>query len=306
MYFKEREKSQKLLTLESLDTRMILPEPFKQHYLALKKGFEGELQFDSMLRRLECECIILNDLLLKVGQTLFQIDTFVIFSSHVHIFDVKNYEGDYLFKDQKIVSKKSNIEIVNPLNQLNRSESLMKQTLTSFGYSLPIESSIVFVNPEFTLYHAPENEHFIYPTQLKRLIRNLNNTPSKIGSKHIRLAEKLVSLHNDESPYNHLPSYQFEDLRKGMYCGICKGFEIKIEGRRCICNKCSHVEFTKDAILRNIKEFIMLFPEDKITMNTIYEWCGGVVSKAKIRKVLKDHFNIIGVHQWAFYVEKKS
>jgi len=43
---------------------MDLSDKDKQHYSNLKKGFEGEQQFDSWTGKLETDCLVLNDLLL--------------------------------------------------------------------------------------------------------------------------------------------------------------------------------------------------------------------------------------------------
>jgi len=66
---------------------------------------------------------------------------------------------------------------------------------------------------------------------------------------------------------------------------------------------CEHKETIGDAVMRSVREFQLLFPNEKITTNVIYEWCGGVGSKRIIRKILKENFTIVGVHQWAYFIE---
>ena len=46
MPYKSRTKSSELLILKSLNTRMNLSVKDKQHYFNLKKGYEGEVEFD--------------------------------------------------------------------------------------------------------------------------------------------------------------------------------------------------------------------------------------------------------------------
>ena len=98
MPFKSRSESAELLILRSLNSRMNLPAKDKQHYFNLQKGFEGEIQFDSVTAKLQLECYILNDLLLKQNNTTFQIDTLIILSETIYLFEVKNYEGDYYYE----------------------------------------------------------------------------------------------------------------------------------------------------------------------------------------------------------------
>ncbi|MFD1851551.1 nuclease-related domain-containing protein [Oceanobacillus bengalensis] len=301
MLYKSRSKSKELRTLEFLSKRMNLSEKDKQHYLNLSKGYEGEVAFDSLTEKLQCDCLILNDLLLKVSNTTFQIDSLIIVSGKIYFFDVKNHEGDYYYDSDKFF-KIPQFEIVNPLYQLSRSETLLRQLLLNLKFNLPIEASIVFINTSFTLYQSPLNKPIIYPTQINRYLNKLNTIPSKLNEKHKILAEKLVSLHMDESPFTQLPSYHYDQLRKGITCFHCHSFSILVKGRKCICRDCGFAETVDVAVMRSIREFIFLFPDQKITTNIIHEWCHVIDSKQKIRNVLDKNFTMVGENRWAFYI----
>ncbi|MFS0708961.1 hypothetical protein AB6N22_12800, partial [Kocuria palustris] len=67
-----------------------------------------------------------------------------------------------------------------------------------------------FVNPEFTLYQAPLDIPFIFPTQLHRFIQSFNKIPSKLNGQHKSLAGFLIKQHQDESPYHRLPTYDYD------------------------------------------------------------------------------------------------
>ncbi|MGG1677671.1 nuclease-related domain-containing protein [Neobacillus sp. NRS-1170] len=117
----------------------------------LKKGFEEEVQFDLLTEQLQNECYILNDLLLKVGNTSFQNDSVILFQETIHLFEVKNYEYELIFKTNRLESF-SGEEYQNPLDQLNKNTLLLRQLLQNMGYNFPIKGYVVFINPEFTLY----------------------------------------------------------------------------------------------------------------------------------------------------------
>ena len=223
MLYKSRSESAELLILRSLNARMNLPAKDKQHYFNLQKGYEGEVLFDSETAKLQCECFILNDLLLKQNNTTFQIDSLIIHSETIYLFEVKNFEGDYYYESDRLY-KKPKSEITNPLNQLNRSESLLRQLLQNLGYNIPITASVVFINPEFTLYQTPLNKPFIFPTQINRYLKNLNTIPSKLNKKHKMLADQLISLHIKDSPFKQLPTYDYDQLQKGITCAKCTSF----------------------------------------------------------------------------------
>lgn len=300
MPYKSRTEQTELLTLKSLNTRMDLSEKDKQYYYNLEKGYEGEKIFDTLIEKLQCECFILNDLLLKLNNTLFQIDSLIITQEINYLFEVKNYEGDYYYESERLYVKPKS-EINNPLNQLNRSESLLRQLLQNLGYNAPVSASVVFINSEFNLYQSPLNKPFTFPTQIKRYLKTLNSVPSKLNIKHKILADKLISLHIKDSPINQIPAYNYDQLRKGITCVKCTSFAICSKRRNIICKECGHEEVFAAAIMRNVKEYKLLFSDHKITTNSIHDWSNLVNSKKRIRKVLEKHFKKVGVHQWTYY-----
>lgn len=230
---------------------------------------------------------------------MFQIDSLVI-SDNIYFFEVKNYDGDYYYESDRLY-KKPKSEIINPLNQLSRSESLLRQLLQSLGYTITIYASVVFINPEFTLYQTPLNKPFIFPTQVNRYLKKLNTIPSKLNKRHKILADKLISQHIQDFPFKLLPPYDYDQLRKGIMCVECNSFSISVDGRKCICLECGHQEVVASAVMRSVKEFKLLFPDQKITTNVIHEWCKVVKSKKRISRILDENFKIVGVHQWSFY-----
>ncbi|WP_062108215.1 nuclease-related domain-containing protein [Bacillus niameyensis] len=154
MFYNPREKSLELQTLEELHVRMDLSMSDKQHLLNLQKGFEGEVLFDRHLEKMEGNSLILRDLLLKINGRTIQIDTLPILYNTIHLFEVKNFEGNYLYDDGKMF-KFPKHEIINPLNQLERIETHFRQLLKNLGFHFEVKASVVFVNPTFTLYQAP-------------------------------------------------------------------------------------------------------------------------------------------------------
>jgi hypothetical protein len=301
MIYKSRMEPVELLILEALNSRMDFSDKDKQTYLSLKKGYEGEVLFDSMTANFECDCFILNDLLLKHNNTVFQIDSLIITQERIYLCEIKNYEGDYYYeKDRLYVITKS--EITNPLNQLSRTETLLRQLLQSLGYNPPINAKVIFINPEFTLYQAPLDKPFVFPTQVNRYLRSIEKTPSKLNGKQRSLASKLTSMHLTESPYRILPDYSYDELQRGIICEKCNSFAVVVKGKRCVCHDCHNDEKISDCLLRSMKEYKLLFPTRKISTNELYYWCNEAFSKERIRRFLKNNLSVVGVHQWTFYV----
>jgi hypothetical protein len=300
MAFKDRTESNLLKCLRILNIRMELTEDERRYYLNLKKGYEGEIQFDLITEKLQSNCLILNDLQLKANNTTSQYDTSIIFQETLHLFEVKNFEGDFCYEPDKLQSVKG-IDYKNPLHQINRSTIILNQLLQSHKINFNIEAHVVFINPEFTLFQAPPNLPFIYPTQLNRFFKKFNTKHSSLNNFHMQLAEKLVSLHQTESPYALLPKYEYYQLKKGITCKDCQSFLISVHGNYALCSECGCKESVESAVIRNVMEIKLLFPDRKITTNIVYDWCAIISCKKRISRILGRNFKVIGVHQWAFF-----
>ncbi|MBS4209348.1 NERD domain-containing protein [Bacillus sp. FJAT-50079] len=273
----------------------------KKYYLNLEKGYQGEVKFAQLTRKLECEGYILHDLCLEYNHSLFQIDTLIISQKTIFPIEVKNYDGDYVYESREFRSHPSNQEIMNPLDQLKRSQTLLRSLLKSHGIHFQIESYVAFVNPEFTLYQAPVHAPIIFPSQLNVFMKKLNELPLKLDDQHKKLANLLISLHQKESPYARLPSYDASQLKKGITCNSCRSFEMSILDRELICVKCGCIEQFESAVLRIAEEIRLLFPEKKITTRIVYEWCKGIKSKKSIHRILMKNFRSMGVKKHRYF-----
>ena len=300
MFIKNRYESEELRVLKALNPRMDLAEKEKQYYLNLKKGFEGEVIFDGHLKRIVIQSLILNDLLLEHNHSHFQIDSLMISQYLTYLFEVKNFEGEYYF-DGDTFKRINGTEVKNPLLQLDRNASLLRQFFNSIGFKIPIEPYLVFVNPDFTLYQAPLNRQIILPTNLNRFIHHLNNQKSCLSQQHSRLSDSILSSHLTKSPFTKVPKYEYSQLRKGVFCHSCGTVMEEYRGVILTCKKCGRHENTKEALLRSIEDHRILSPTKKISTNIIYEWCGEIFPKPVIRQVLKENYSVSGYGQWSYY-----
>lgn len=298
-FFKSRKETKELLSLRILNARMNLSKDDSIYYWNLEKGFEGEKKFDEFLETLPDNCLILNDLLLEVNRSRFQIDSLLIFSDAIFPIDVKNHEGDVILRDGRWYSR-SGKEIKNQLYQLQRSESLLRQLLQEIGYTAPLKPYLVFVNPDFYMYQASIEHPIIFPSQINRFIEKLSKKHSKVTSKHKALAKTLVSRHSDDSPYLQEIEYSFDQLKKGMICLGCNSFNLVQTRFKLVCNDCGYKEDLTCAVIRNVQEIQLLFPDMKITTNIMHEWCDTVTLKT-IRRILIQKYKLIGHGKSAYF-----
>ena len=115
MLLKSRTESDELLKMRSLNTRMELTPEEKFHYFSMEKGYEDEVKFDRMAESLQEERYIINDLLLKVNQTNFQIDTILISQEVIRLLDIINFEGDFCIEKNRFYAVKTGREYKNPI-----------------------------------------------------------------------------------------------------------------------------------------------------------------------------------------------
>jgi hypothetical protein len=298
MFKKTRSIPLELIILRILNYRTVLSDKEKLQLSNSEKGYEGEVKFDSLIQNLNT--LVINDLLLEVGDTLFQIDTLIIFYERIYLIDVKYFEGEYCY-DSGMFKTITGIEKKDPMLQLNRCHSLLRQLLQKFGYNFPIDSFLVFINPDFTLFQPTQNPQIILPTQVHSFIKKLNMMTSKLNDRHDKLADLLVCLHKTENPYVRLPAYNYEMLQKGMTCGSCHSFDVSVSRTKITCGNCGCMERVEAAVLRQVDELRILFPDIKITNKLIYEWCKVIASTKTIRRILKKNFKAIGNTKESYY-----
>lgn len=293
MLVKRRFPSDELKSMRYLNTRMELTEREKRHWSNLEKGYEGELKFDLLAENLTEERLVIHDLLLEVNNSYFQIDSLIISEGMIHLAEIKNFQGDWHLESDKLYAVNTGREYKNPVYQLKRSVALFRQLLQTLQSNVPVEASVIFINPEFTLYQAPMDQPIILPTQINRFLKDLNHIPSKLNEGHRKLAQQLLSLHQTKNPYTMLPEYHFDQLKKGMYCKVCQSLLNRIN-KDLVCGECGRHEKIEQGILRNIKEFKLLFPGRKLTTQSIYEWCNADISKRTFSRVLKKNYSMWG------------
>lgn len=302
MFFNVREQSEQLLVLHFLNNRMLLPEKDKQSLFSLVKGLDGEVYFDSMVNRLvKVETYVLRNLELSVGNRPLQIDTLMITSDAIYLYEVKNFEGSYIRTDEHFKTF-SGAEFLIPSNQLTRTKTHVLNLLRKWKVSLPLKGFVVFVNPMFTLYESKTEDPFIFYGQIESHFRKVNQTRGSLKKHHQSVLDKFLYENKKESLYKrNPPDYSFENLKKGLCCHECGSFDLKNESKTSTCLSCGNKILFTRLILKHIDEYHTLFLNEKITRNTIFEWCGGVVSKRRLMNVLNKYYTRHGHSHSSYY-----
>jgi hypothetical protein len=300
MIIKKRVVPAEVKLLSSLNARTSLAESEQRKLNAARKGYHGELIFDEWTTPLISKMVFLNDLLLDHQGSTFQIDTCALSSKTIFNFEVKNFEGDYRVKNGNWISPAGE-EKKDPLLQLKRTESLIRQYTQQLGFQCHVESYLIFINPEFYLYNPPDTQSIIFAPQLNRFMRKLQSRSLKVTKGDLKIAENLKSLHIEQSPYARLPEYSFDGIQKGILCPHCHIFYKADLGKSLFCNRCGESELKSSAILRTIEEFRLLFPNEKLTTTKIQAMCAIINLRKTIRKVLDENFTKVDAKNYTYY-----
>lgn len=299
---KHRNKPDLLTALKLLDSRVTLPYREKQHLSTLSKGYEGEVIFDSFVKtHLTCDALILNDLSLVIGNTPIQIDSLIVTSDSIYLYEIKNYEGNYTNLNGQFRTD-SGQDIVSPAGQLNRTTTVLKKLISQWDHTVSIEPNVVFVNSAFFLYEAKKEDPFIFLPQLISHFNSINRRTDTLSAKTYHIADRLLEESQKELPYQRkLPIYDLKDLKKGLTCSCCGSFDLENSSKISHCCSCGNTVSLNELILSEIQSFKFLFPEAQLTCNVMYEWCGGSVPKRRIRAILNTEYKMNGFAKSSHY-----
>lgn len=287
-------ESRELLLLRALRWRMELPVEAIRRFERLLRGYEGELAFyDVVRKKFSGGGIVLYDLLFEWGGRRFQVDSLLIYNDAIWLFEVKNFEGDYFIQDEEWFSVQTKKEIANPILQLRRSDHLFRGLLSQVSSRYLVRSSLVFIHPGFFLYNAPVGIPVVFAGQLKRFFEPLKQGGGIVTEFHRDLAKKLVEQQVMDNSFERVPEYRFADLKKGVPCAECGVFMNKFSRCYLKCPSCGYKERNDKGIIRITKEFILLFPDTKITSSYINNFSGNMFSLPTIRRALEAELNHI-------------
>lgn len=240
----------------------------------------------------------MNDLYFEYNNKAFQIDSLLFIRNCIYHFELKNFRGELFFRDDELFNSREK-EIDNPTIQLERGHKLLRRMLNNYGFSFPIKSYVVFINSECTIYLPHRINHFLLPTQINSFFSNLISE-STVNPQHKLVIQKLLELHLTDPPMQKLPSYTYNELRKGINCITCGSFWIKINKNYSYCQNCKNQVLTSNLILNNVREFQHLFPKQKLTTSRIKDWCDDHSSN-RIQRILNRYYTKKGEKKGAFY-----
>lgn len=268
----EREISNKMILLELLMRRLdeedIDYEYFRNQYISIKYGYEGEKRAD---REWE-EIVIPSTYYLfhnfetenEVNHS-HQIDTIFANQSFILLLEIKNIGGRIDFDQKKHQFVRTRLDgtedgFSNPIDQVERHVRFFKRTLTKWDIPLPIEYAIILTQPSTVIGDIPNNVSIFHVSGLQTYVYNL----------FAKYKKNLISTHSLEKLKKNLlairkrkkwePKIDKNKLRKGVLCKACNyKFVMKFEHGNFICPMCKVKN--KDAFYEALFDYRHLYSE---------------------------------------------
>lgn len=301
-----RQPPKELVLFDYLRGRFHFSNADKQRYQNILKGYKGEKQFSTLIQeQLQQDYLCIPDLLLEHQGTVCQFDMLLIFQQTLYLFEIKNYQGEFQIENDHLHCYTTNKNYRNPKHQLKRSELMLKDLLSGMGAHFQMKAYVVFMNPQFTLFQATRDQPIILPTQVVDFVQSLNHIPGVISKKHQQLANKLNNMHINNSPYTRYPTYTFDQMRKGIFCKKCRNC---MERSRLYfyCSSCNYKENKDASVMRQIIEFSVLFPEQKIRTGIIHQWINKYITKVTLRNILVNYMHQEKNYRYTYYTFKND
>lgn len=294
--------TKKLLIYDALFSRKKLTPQENHRYDQLLKGFKGEKKLEKLFRKGNYNKITaLFSCLYEHNSQEFQIDCTLITSDTIYLLEVKNYSGNYSMRNNSIYYLQTNREINNPINQLTRTEILFKNMLAELKINMQVRSFIVFVNKNFVLYNASEELPIILPPQIVRFFQKTNANAYAPTGHTTKIIEKLLQRNKYESNYERRPNYNISECKRGSFCMYCHT-RLDRTGRQIFkCRQCNKKFNVEEVVLYAVSQFHLLFPEKKIRIEKILDWCGDEISDGYMRKILTKHLENMPKSRYSYY-----
>ena len=285
-----RNKSYQHEYLEALNSRTQLPFSQQQYFLNLKKGHEGEKQFDDIVDQyIDEKSLIIKDLLISHNGSTAQIDTLIVSGRTFYLYEIKNYEGEYLKLPGQLKKLKGQ-ELICPSIQLERTKKVLQQMLKQWTENFEIKAFVVFIHPSFLLYEADPSDPFIFLGQLRQHLSDLKKNQSKVSKECSTIVNKLTSEQISDRRFRETSQdYLYEEMKKGTTCRECRSFTLKLTQRQGRCTNCGYVSSINDILSDHVDEITMLFPNKKLSPAVIHDWLKGQITVRRIRTYLRQN-----------------
>ncbi|GEL07728.1 nuclease-related domain-containing protein [Salisediminibacterium halotolerans] len=283
-----RPYSQELELLRILNRRSTLTEKQRNRLKQLEIGLAGEVFVDNKLKPYSEILTVIPDIIMQINHTHIQIDTLILSPTSIYLFEIKNYFGNYeITEDGYWLSPKHNY-ILNPLIQLERTQSLVRQLLAEAHVSVELlQGYVLFPDPSFTLYGAKQTMPIIFSSQLDSFFKQISSKLHNQFSQQ-KVIERIDYYRLVSSPFTKLPDINTMMIRPGVLCFFCFSPMTKSSQRTFKCTDCQKIESAQNALKRTYDEYTRIYQDHSTSLQSFHQYTDKQFSYSTIHRFLRN------------------
>ncbi len=299
IFLNERLKSRELNYYEALSRRCELTKDETRKLSILRRGFEGEKEYDRIFDEAGHENILIyRDLWLKIEGSTLQIDALIITEDTLIVNEIKNYSGLYSYENNGWFINGTQISD-DPLAQASRTGNKLLKLRYLLQQNFDRDYKVVFVNPNFNLNIKSDDErNIVQRSILRNYMKELNKLHA--GQKAYEMSRGIRQYFiEDPMP---LPELDYERVKNGNYCSDCGFYGLELKRYHAVCHQCSNRETIEKMIIRSMIDFVLLFKNTPMTKERLIQFIGGNRNERSIRRCLNKYGVKVGAGRSTEYI----
>ncbi|QYA43443.1 NERD domain-containing protein [Macrococcoides bohemicum] len=290
MFIKTAVKPQQLEYLEEVHGRIHMPESDRRKYFNLKLGFEGEKKVYDFLNQFK-QGVCIWDVRLDIYGEI-QFDFFVIVNGIIFILEIKNFYGNYTYKDGNLKSE-SGYVCRDVFSQASNERDKFEAFCYEQNIHYKIINEVVFVNDTFKVINDVKDFKFNNMSAIENLAKYMCSF--NITDEDIAIGELIVKHHIEQSKNEQKYFYPYDKMTRGLKCPECHRFlEVNRTVKKKVKCRCGHVMAKSEAIIESFRKIEML-KRDSVSVSEVGEWVD--CNPSGIRKLLGENFIKIGTNK---------
>ena len=290
MFLTDRHMPPELIFTQALSYRKQLNPEEKRLLYSSENGFEGEILYDKILDQTgHSNMLIFRDVYLGKERSGAQYDSIIISGDEITVNEIKNYRGEYHYKDSRFV-KNDSVLSENAYIQLDRAIGKLYGIFREERLTVSISGKVVFPNDDFRLYSDDDSiwKKTVIRLDLKRYFRSFQNA---FNTDYAGRLADLIQSRIIENPYFDKCA-DADSLQKGLYCGGCGSFELDKGRYHFTCQSCHTRETKETHIVRVISDYKFLFYKQPMTCRSLMNLLGDCVDIRVVQRYLLKYCTI--------------
>lgn len=269
MFLKLHERDDKMSYLLEVENRHMLNQEDSRILYAYQMGYAGELELYNQLMTINGGLKIWDITLNKYDTA--QYDFLIIGKGMIHHIDVKNYTGEYTYIDGMFKREKGKVD-QQLITQMKRANFMLAALLFDHKCNYKFDSHILFINDSFKLKTKERLDNVMFVKDIQPMLDYVDQLGSPTEEDYT-MAQLLLDNHLPLRPRIHY--YDFNSLRKGYKCPLCKRIAQVdvVKSRKTVNCKCGKQMLKMDYILACAEQLWML-KRHPFKISEIVNWSG--------------------------------